>query len=166
MSLPRVGRVAAVLLALAVAYAVAAAAVRRFTGSSAKVAEAPPAEAPAAEGPFIVENVRYAEAVEPGSPIEISVTLSRAAGGAAETATVVPLAVLLDESGREVREASGPATHLAPGAHADDVRVLLKTDGLAPGGYDLAVIPSDPETGRKIGRGVHRRPVDLRRPPR
>jgi len=77
------------------------------------------------------------------------------------SAPFVPLLVLSDEGGRELRESYAAPLQLAPGA-SRDTRFQVKLDGLASGRYFIAVLPSHPDTGRRVGEGVYRIPVKVR----
>jgi uncharacterized sulfatase len=81
--------------------------------------------------------------------------------GVLPSAAFVPLVVLLSEQGRELSESYGVAMSLAAGQHAA-LRVPVATRGLAAGRYFMTVIASDPATGKRIGAGRHRIPVQLR----
>lgn len=80
---------------------------------------------------------------------------------ATRSAPFVPLLVLSDEGGRELRESYAPPLQLAPGA-SGDTRFQVKLDGLASGRYFIAVLPSHPDTGRRVGEGVYRVPLKVR----
>ena len=75
--------------------------------------------------------------------------------------TFVPLIVLLDESGDEVSETYGKSLRLAPGSSIK-VALAVKSENLKPGRYYLAVIPSDPATGKAVGTGRYHVAVRLR----
>lgn len=72
----------------------------------------------------------------------------------------VPLAVIVDGAGQELAESYGPATRLAAG-EVREVVMPLRHAGVAPGHYFLAVLPSDPETGKRVGAGRFRVPVEI-----
>jgi len=77
------------------------------------------------------------------------------------SAPFVPLLVLSDEDGRELRESYARPLQLAPGA-SGDTRFQVKLDGVPSGRYFIAVLPSHPDTGRRVGEGVYRIPVKVR----
>ena len=80
---------------------------------------------------------------------------------ATRSAPFVPLLVLSDESGHELREGYAAPLQLASGA-SGVARFRVALDGLASGRYFIAVLPSHPETGRRVGEGVYRIPVKVR----
>jgi hypothetical protein len=84
-------------------------------------------------------------------------------GDQAASATFVPLAVLSDEQGHELQEVSGAALQL----NAQERRLLrlqLPLNGQPAGRYYVSVRPSDPQSGRPLGRGHYRMPVDVPAP--
>ena len=81
-------------------------------------------------------------------------------GDAHDSRTFVPLAVLTGEDGRELREAYGSAIQLR--AHERrEVLLSLAVPALAPGRYFVSVLPSDPATGKAVGRGRFHLPLDV-----
>lgn len=81
-------------------------------------------------------------------------------GDATDSATFAPLAVLAAEDGRELREGYGSAIRLH--AHERrDVVLLLAMPALAPGRYFVSVLPSDPNSGKPIGRGNFHIPLEI-----
>ncbi|MES2900664.1 MAG: LTA synthase family protein [Pseudomonadota bacterium] len=72
----------------------------------------------------------------------------------------VPLMVLLDARGNELREAYGKVQTLS-GNGAAEVELSMAKLQLAPGTYFVSVIPSDPENGKSLGSGQYRIAVDL-----
>ncbi len=94
------------------------------------------------------------------SPGAVEIVGTFTNGDAVQSAMFVPLAVMTSEDGREVQEAYGAALRL--GAHERrEVRLVLRHAGVAPGRYYLAVRPSDPDTGKPLGRGRFHIPLDL-----
>jgi hypothetical protein len=89
----------------------------------------------------------------------VSARFTNATG--ARSAPFVPLLVLSDEGGRELRESYAVPLQLAPGA-SGDARFQVKLDGVPSGRYFIAVLPSHPDTGRRMGEGVYRVPVKVR----
>lgn len=82
-------------------------------------------------------------------------------GDARDSRTFVPLAVLTDENGRELREGYGSAIRLR--AHERrEVLLVLAVPALAPGRYFVSVLPSDPATGKAVGRGRFHLPLDVK----
>jgi uncharacterized sulfatase len=73
----------------------------------------------------------------------------------------VPLLVLSDERGRQVRESYGSPLQLDAG-RSGEARFDMKIEGLPSGTYFIAVLPSHPETGRRMGEGVYRIPLKIR----
>lgn len=73
----------------------------------------------------------------------------------------VPLLVLSDEQGEQVRESYAAAQQLSAGA-SGAVRFELKLDGIPSGRYFLAVVPSHPDSGKRVGEGVYRVPIKIR----
>jgi phosphoglycerol transferase MdoB-like AlkP superfamily enzyme len=71
---------------------------------------------------------------------------------------IVPLIVLLTASGREVSESYGPPMSLAAGQSVT-LQLPVNTEGVAAGRYFLAVIPSDPDTGKRVGEGRYHIPI-------
>ncbi|WP_374557556.1 LTA synthase family protein [Thermomonas sp.] len=81
-------------------------------------------------------------------------------GDARESRAFVPLAVLAAEDGRELREGYGSAIQLR--AHERrEVLLSLAVPALAPGRYFVSVLPSDPVTGKAVGRGRFHLPLDV-----
>jgi uncharacterized sulfatase len=89
----------------------------------------------------------------------VSARFTNATG--ARSAPFVPLLVLSDEGGRELRESYAVPLQLAPGA-SGAARFQVKLDGVPSGRYFIAVLPSHPDTGRRMGEGVYRVPVKVR----
>lgn len=105
----------------------------------------------------VVAGVRVPEHAEPGGLV---IEIDLANRGTRDASAFVPLAVLMDEQGRELSESYGRALTLAAGASAS---VLLPVKSLLPPGrYYLSVMPSHPDTGRRVGEGRYRLPVELR----
>ncbi len=85
---------------------------------------------------------------------EVRVTSKFANRAKAPSPTFVPLMVLTDEKGNELREAYGKAQTLAAGAGAD-VELVMTGLKLAPGKYFVSLIPSHPENGKPVGTGQY-----------
>ena len=81
-------------------------------------------------------------------------------GDARDSRAFVPLAVLAAEDGRELREGYGSAIQLR--AHERrEVLLSLAVPALAPGRYFVSVLPSDPVTGKAVGRGRFHLSLDV-----
>lgn len=129
-----------------------------FEASARGGATEPVAESAVTAKPLSVSDLRAPpDGVRGSYAIEVDFTNA----GDRTSRAFVPLAVVLDESGREVSETYGKAQHLAAGASVT-VTLAVKTRKLKAGKYFLAVFPSDPETGKAIGGGRYRVPVRLR----
>ncbi len=91
--------------------------------------------------------------------VAVVARFTNAGGRAAEP--FVPLLVLSDEQGRQVRESYAAALTLDAGATA---RASFDVDiaGLASGRYFIAVVPSHPDTGKRVGEGAYRIPIKIR----
>ena len=72
----------------------------------------------------------------------------------------VPLIVMLAPDGREVTESYGPLQKLPKGG-AVSLKLQVRSQGLPAGRYLLAVFPSDPATGKRVGDGRFHIPVNL-----
>lgn len=81
--------------------------------------------------------------------------------GANPAQPFVPLVVVMSADGHEVSETYGTPVTLAPGA-STTVALSVKSERLPAGRYFLAIIPSDPVSGKAIGAGRYRVPVRLR----
>ena len=121
-----------------------------------------PAAPPAAEvvGPPSF-GVRAVEIPQQAPRARIQVSVLFANDAATPTVAFVPLLVLSGEDGRERGEYYGAALQLAPHARRS-VQVAVDLGKLAPGHYFLAVIPSHPDTGRSLGAGRYRIPLQVR----
>ncbi|TCT25395.1 LTA synthase family protein [Thermomonas haemolytica] len=80
-------------------------------------------------------------------------------GDGHDSTRFVPLAVLTTEDGRELHESYGPALRL-PAQGQQRVSLVLPRPA-APGRYFVSVRPSDPDTGKPLGRGRYHVPVDI-----
>lgn len=108
------------------------------------------------------------QTVSQASPLAVSATrvLDGAGSGAkrvvarfansaaAVTPMFVPLLVVTDEKGRELREVYGKAMTL-PAAGATEIELLVPDLKLAPGKYFVSILPSHPDTGKPIGAGQY-----------
>ena len=111
----------------------------------------------AAEAVVAVRDVRAPSRAQRG---ELTIEIDLGNGGAVASAPFVPLVVVLAEDGREVSESYGPTVTLGPGQSLT-VPLAVKSSALPAGLYHMAVIPSDPETGKSVGAGRYRIPVRL-----
>lgn len=89
--------------------------------------------------------------------IEVAATFAN--GDPIPSARFVPLAVLSGVDGRDVQERYG-ASMVLKGGEVRELTLRFELPNLAPGRYFVAVIPSDPDTGRPLGRGSYKVPVD------
>ena len=90
--------------------------------------------------------------------LEVRARFTNGGRGAVE---FVPLLVLADARGRELREDYASPLRLEPDA-SGDARFHLRLDGVAAGHYFIAVLPSHPDTGKRVGEGVYRVPLKVR----
>jgi Sulfatase len=81
-------------------------------------------------------------------------------GSGSTDMTVVPLAVLQDLGGRELRESYGAAVRMTAG-QSRRLQLPIDTRALPAGRYYLSVFPSDPQTGKRVGHGRNRMPVQI-----
>lgn len=118
-----------------------------------------PAEADSVAGPpFAVHAV---DVPSPTLPARIRVSALFANDASTPSPTFVPLVVVSGEDGAEVAEYYGAALQLP--AHARrEVPVAVDLGDLVPGHYFVAVIPSHPDTGRSVGAGRYRIPLQVR----
>lgn len=80
-------------------------------------------------------------------------------GDARDSRVFAPLAVLAAEDGRELGEGYGSAIRLQP--HERREVMLALPAKLGAGHYYVSVLPSDPDTGKPLGRGRYRLPLDI-----
>jgi hypothetical protein len=78
--------------------------------------------------------------------------------GSQDAPVFVPLLVLIDEQGQQLGEAYGQATQLRAG-QSSRVQLQLKPTNVPSGKHYLAMIVSHPDTGKSIGKGQYRVPV-------
>lgn len=90
----------------------------------------------------------------------VKVLATFANGDAGDSRGFVPLAVLTDADGRELRESYGGLVRLR-GHERREVALALAAPALAPGRYYVSVLPSDPDSGKPLGRGRYRIPLDI-----
>lgn len=72
----------------------------------------------------------------------------------------VPLVVLLTADNKELTETYGSPLQLPPDG-SSTAKLSVNTDKVPPGRYFLAVIPSHPDTGKAVGAGKYKIPVQL-----
>ncbi len=92
-----------------------------------------------------------------GNGVRVAATFVN--GDAHDSRVFAPLAVLAAEDGRELGEGYGSAIRLQP--HERREVMLALPAKLGPGHYFISVLPSDPETGKPLGRGRYRLPLDV-----
>lgn len=114
---------------------------------------------PAAETAGLnVREVRVPDSAKPG---ELAIEIVFSNPGAAPSETFVPLAVLMTDGSKELSESYGPPLQLPAGGSAP-VKLEIVSKKIPPGRYFLAVIPSHPDTGKSLGLGRYRIPVQLK----
>lgn len=92
-----------------------------------------------------------------GNGVRVAATFVN--GDAHDSRVFAPLAVLAAEDGQEIGEGYGSAIRLQP--HERREVMLALPAKLGPGHYFISVLPSDPETGKPLGRGRYRLPLDI-----
>ncbi len=80
-------------------------------------------------------------------------------GDGTPSRTFVPLAVMASEDGRELQEVYGSALQLQANGR-QQVQLRLRQPQDCGGRCYVSVLPSDPNTGKAIGQGRYRLPVD------
>ena len=91
--------------------------------------------------------------------VEVSARFTNASGEPG--VAFVPLLVLSDRSGRQVRESYAASLRLDAG-DSGKARFEVKLEDLPSGQYFIAVLPSHPDTGRRVGEGAYRIPLKIR----
>ncbi|GAB3100302.1 hypothetical protein GCM10027159_23680 [Lysobacter terrae] len=122
------------------------------------------APAPAATAPVPQRHTLHAHgiAAPEGTDLDhMAITAQFTNATSEPSAPFVPLLVLSDERGREVRESYAGALQLTAGA-SGQARFDLELKGVESGRYFLAVLPTHPDTGRRVGEGVYRIPIKVR----
>ncbi len=117
----------------------------------------PSAPAADSDGMLSVREVRAPGSARPGA-LNIEVVFANT--GAKATDTFVPLIVLLGADGREVSESYAAPQRLSSGKTIS-LQLPVNSLGVSPGHYFLSVIPSHPETGKKVGVGQYRIPISF-----
>ena len=149
-ALHHVGRVSSVLFALAV-LATAVILIRRW-----------PAPVPKEPAGPAVEKLAYSFSVPAGDSLPVSITVVYRGDGKSEQ--LIPIVLLLDEVGNELQEADGKPITLEAGTAPVEVKLLLPTRDMVPGSYFLAAILLDLAAKKKVGQGMYRQPVELKKP--
>jgi len=103
------------------------------------------------EGVYVRE-LRSPERAKAGA-LHVEMTFSNNADS--PSAPFIPLVVLMTPDTKELSETYGKLLQLPAGGKAA-VALDVKCDGVAPGIYYLAVIPSDPDNGKSIGTGRYK----------
>lgn len=117
----------------------------------------PVAAAPVASG-LSMESAQLAPAAD---GVQLTAVFSN--GDARASRVFVPLAVLTGQDGREVQEVYGSAVQLPPRGR-QQVRLTLDGSRDCGGRCYVSVYPSDPETGKAVGQGRYRLPLDVALP--
>ncbi len=104
--------------------------------------------------------VREARAPDRARRGELAIEVVFANGAREPSELFVPLVVVTGADGAELTETYGSAMTLGAG-QSTTLTLPVRTDGVAPGRYFLAVYPSDPGSGRRIGAGRFRIPFVL-----
>jgi uncharacterized sulfatase len=124
-----------------------------YAESAAAVALQRPAAAPAHQRHTLHAHDVVAPDGADAANARVTARFTNATGSAG--APFVPLLVLSDERGRQVRESYASALQLAAGGTAQ-VQFDLDLDGVEPGRYFIAVLPTHPDTGARVGEGAYR----------
>jgi phosphoglycerol transferase MdoB-like AlkP superfamily enzyme len=111
--------------------------------------------APAAPAPLIVREVRSPGRARAG---QLAIDAVFTNSGTARREQFVPLVILQTADGKEIVESYGAAVSLDAG-QSIDLHLPVRSGGLASGRYFLAVVPSDPASGKRMGTGHYRIPV-------
>lgn len=127
----------------------------RLVAYRADPAAAPPALTVAALPPGLgLDAVRLEN---DGNAVRVAATFVN--GDAHDSKVFAPLAVLAAEDGQELGEGYGSAIRLQPYERREVILALPAK--LGPGHYFISVLPSDPDTGKPLGRGRYRLPLDV-----
>ena len=102
-----------------------------------------------------VRDVRAPDSL-PVGPLAIDAVFTNSGSAASET--FVPIVVLIDANGVELMESYGLPLQLLAG-QSTSIRLEVKSQGLPPGEYFLAVMATHPKTGKRLGTGRHRIPI-------
>lgn len=126
-----------------------------FAAAPAAAQQAAPSALQALPAGLGLDEVRVAR-----SSAGVQVAASFVNGDAADSRAFVPLAVLAGEDGKELGEGYGNAIRLQPGERRA-VQLSVAAQALPPGRYFVSVLPSDPETGKPVGRGRYHIALDV-----
>lgn len=111
------------------------------------------AAAPAAHG-LTMESAQVTPAAD-----GVQLTAVFRNGDDKPSSVFVPLAVMASEDGRELQEVYGSALQL-PANGRQQVQLRLRQPQDCSGRCYVSVFPSDPDTGKAIGQGRYRLPLD------
>lgn len=128
------------------------------------VAYAPPPAPPRMATPPSAPKALYVHDVaapEGSDAATVEVRARFTNGTARPNVEFVPLLVLSDRTGRQLRESYAPPLRLEKGG-SGDATFEMKLEGLPSGQYFIAVLPSHPDTGRRVGEGAYRIPLKVR----
>ncbi len=120
-----------------------------------------PPEMPGAAAETAGLNVREVRSPETAKAGELTIEAVFFNPGVSPSETFVPLAVLMTDGAKELSESYGPPHQLAAGGTVA-VKMNIVSEKIPPGRYFLAVIPSHPETGKSLGTGRYRIPIQLK----
>ena len=115
------------------------------------------AAAPVARG-LSMDSAQLASAAD---GVQLTAVFSN--GDARSSRMFVPLAVLTGQDGQELQEVYGTALQLPPRGR-QQVRLTLAARPQCGGRCYVSVYPSDPDTGKAIGQGRYRLPLDVATP--
>ncbi|HNW92844.1 MAG TPA: hypothetical protein PKM88_08050 [bacterium] len=104
---------------------------------------------------FAIVAAEYPITVNQGETLPLTVLAANRGGVGAR---VVPIVVALTETGAQVAETDGRSCDFS----AQDTQTLaltLATHRLTPGDYFLAILLTEPATGKRTGQGLYRRPL-------
>ncbi|WP_409475986.1 LTA synthase family protein [Stenotrophomonas sp. Y-13] len=119
---------------------------------------APQIQVQAPAGPAMAGlSMESAQVVPAGNGLRLSMVFGN--GDGAPSRTFVPLAVLTAADGSELHEVYGQALALPAGGRQQVQLQLPRPDACSARCY-VSVFPSDPDTGKAIGQGRYRLPVD------
>ena len=127
------------------------------------VAYVPPAQPqrtpqPAPQKTLYVHDIAAPEGSD-AATVEVSARFTNASGK--PDLAFVPLLVLSDRGGRQMRESYAAPLRLGAG-DTGEAKFEMKLEGLPSGQYFIAVLPSHPDTGRRVGEGAYRIPLKIR----
>lgn len=104
-----------------------------------------------------VEKVGLLSNLEKGK-VNINVVLSNS--GNYKSDLLVPLAVITDANGNEVKEFYGVAVSIPPNKE-ESISISVDLSGLNAKNYFISIIPSHPESGKPIGLGRYHIPISI-----